>query len=155
MSTWLLDESLILQNIQADTKEEVLHVMASNMQKQGVVKESYVQAVIEREHHYATGLPTPGISVAIPHTDKEHVNRKGLSVGVLHQPVDFVIMGESERSTPVKLVFMLAVYESHPQLSLLQKLMGLFQNEEFLTYLASEPDKTKIITTLRNRLALD
>ncbi|PTM58465.1 PTS sugar transporter subunit IIA [Desmospora activa] len=155
MNTWLLDESMILQNIRANTKDEVLYLMASNMKRQGVVKESYIQAVIEREHHYATGLPTQGISVAIPHTDKEHVNRKGLSVGVLHEPVDFVIMGERKQSTPVKLVFMLAVDESHPQLFLLQKLMGLFQDEELLTYLASEPDKTKIIATLRNTLALD
>ncbi|GGE08349.1 PTS galactitol transporter subunit IIA [Marinithermofilum abyssi] len=152
MSTLYMDESLILQDIQVDTKEEVLQLMASTMQEQGVVKESYIQAVIDREHHYATGLPTQGLSVAIPHTDKEHVNRKSLSVGVLTEPVDFVIMGEDEQSTPVKLVFMLAMDESHAQLSLLQKLMGVFQDKELLAYLASERDKTKIIAALRDVL---
>ncbi|OYD06826.1 PTS sugar transporter subunit IIA [Paludifilum halophilum] len=154
MSTLLIDQSLILQNIKANTKEEVLTLMASNMREQGVVKESYIQAIIDREKIYPTGLPTQGVSVAIPHTDRVHVNKKSLSVGVLTEPVHFVLMGEDDRTTPVKLVFMLAMDEDHAQLSLLQKLMSVFQNAECLSYLAAEEDKAKIIAMLNHALEL-
>ncbi|MDQ0207713.1 PTS sugar transporter subunit IIA [Alkalicoccobacillus murimartini] len=154
MTTLLINDSLILHDIQASSKEDALRQMAGNMLEQGVVKESYIDAIIERENNYATGLPTKGVAVAIPHTDREHVLQKSLSVGVLKEPVDFVIMGESEQTVPVKLIFMLAMDENHAQLSLLQKLMGIFQDEERLLYLARETDKQKLIDTLQSSLDL-
>ena len=152
MTTLHFDQSLISQNITASTKEEVLRYMAERMHEQGVVKESYIEAIIEREHNYATGLPTNGVAVAIPHTDREHVLKKSLSVGVLKEPVDFVIMGESEQTVPVKLVFMLAMDENHAQLKLLQKLMSIFQNEQLLLSLANETSKEQLIETLSKSL---
>ncbi|MFZ3576997.1 PTS sugar transporter subunit IIA [Virgibacillus sp. DJP39] len=144
MSELFFDESIILLEIEGDTKDDVLSEMSSNLYDKGLVKESFGAAVIARENEFATGLPTRGVSVAIPHTDVEHVNKKTISVAILEKPVDFGIMGDAEAVTPVKIVFMLAMDEAHSQLSLLQKLMQVFQNEETLNYLASEKSKTNI-----------
>lgn len=154
MTTVFIDESLVLHDIQASSKEDALRQMANNMLEQGIVKNSYVEAIIERENNYATGLPTKGVPVAIPHTDREHVIQKSISIGVLKDPVDFVIMGESDQTVPVKLIFMLAMDENHTQLSLLQKLMSVFQDEQRLLYLAGEKDKSKLIDALRISLDL-
>ncbi|PXW86726.1 PTS system IIA component (Gat family) [Streptohalobacillus salinus] len=143
MSNLNFDESLILKDIEARTKEEVIGMMANNLIEKKLVKESYRNAVIQREQDFATGLPTAGVSVAIPHTDIEHVNQKAISIGILKEPVLFEIMGDSE-TTPVKLVFMLAMDEEHSQLELLQRLMQIFQDADFLMYLSNETDKTKI-----------
>jgi galactitol PTS system EIIA component len=148
----LFDETLILKDIEANSCEETLKIMASNLCKLGIVKESYINAVIEREKTYATGLPTNGCSVAIPHTDIEHVNKKAISLGILKAPVEFGIMGEDSVKTPVKLVFMLAMDQNHSQLELLQNLMQVFQNEKILTTLSTEDSKTKIKDILLNQL---
>ncbi|WP_224768244.1 PTS sugar transporter subunit IIA [Metabacillus idriensis] len=147
-----LDETLIMTDIEGNSNVEVLELMAKNLCDQGLVKESYIEAVIDREKKFATGLPTNGCSVAIPHTDIQHVNRKAISVGVLKNSVEFGIMGEESATTPVKLVFMLAMDQQHSQLALLQNLMQVFHDETILNKLASESSKTRIKDLLLNQL---
>ena len=148
MSDLYFNESIILLDLEGTTKEDILSAMAKNLEEKGLVKETFKDAVIAREKEYATGLPTHGVSVAIPHTDPEHVNKKTISVAVLKEPVEFGVMGDPDETTPVKLVFMLAMDEADSQLSLLQGLMKIFQDEKTLQFLANEKDKTKIIDLL-------
>ncbi|MEC5423076.1 PTS sugar transporter subunit IIA [Virgibacillus sp. C22-A2] len=152
MSDLFFDESIILLDLEGNTKEEVLTKMGNNLVEKDLVKSSFINAIIAREGEFATGLPTAGVSVAIPHTDVEHVNRKTISVAVLKDPVDFGIMGDDEATTPVKLVFMLAMDKAHDQLALLQRLMQIFQDEDTLNYLANEKSGTAIKNLLASKL---
>ena len=155
MSELFFNESIILLDLEGKTKEEILGTMATNLEGKGLVKKSFKNAVIAREQEYATGLPTMGVSVAIPHTDPEHVIKEAISVAVLKEPVDFGVMGgDSSETTPVKLVFMMAMDEADSQLGFLQKLMQIFQDEEVLLLLANEKDETKIVELLANKLEL-
>lgn len=155
MSKINFNESLILTGVEAKSNMEVLECMATNLCKQGMVKESYKQAIKDRENNFATGLPTASVGVAIPHTDIEHVNQAAISVGVLKEEVNFGIMGEEESTVPVKVVFMLAMKESHAQLELLQKLMQIFQDESALTTLATAASKTVIKELVSAKLGLE
>lgn len=76
MSDCFLDESVILSDIEAKTKEQALEIVAQNLVDQNLVKRSFIPAIVQREAEYPTGLPTNGVSVAIPHTDIKHVKRK-------------------------------------------------------------------------------
>lgn len=150
-----IDETLIFTGLDGNTREDILSAMADNLHAHGYVKESYKNAVIQREQRFATGLPTAGCGVAIPHTDIEHVNRAAISIAVLKEDVDFVIMGEEAECVPVKLVFMLAVKEQHSQLEMLQQLMAIFQDHEALDYLVGVADKTKIRAFIIKKLGLE
>lgn len=152
MGNVFFDESVILLDVEGNSRDEVLAAIGENLVEKSLVKESFVPAIIKREREFATGLPTAGVSVAIPHTDVEHVNSKAISVAVLKNPVDFVIMGDDSETTPVQIVFMLAMDEAHSQLSLLQRLMQVFQEEDTLKYLLSQKDKTKIKSLLEEKL---
>jgi galactitol PTS system EIIA component len=152
MSDLYFNESNILLDLEGNTKEDVLHAMAKNLVEKGLVKESFTEAIIAREQEYATGLPTLGVSVAIPHTDIEHVREKTISVAVLKEPVDFGVMGDPTETTPVKLVFMLAMDETDSQLSLLTRLMQIFQDEAILLQLANVEDKSEILNLLATKL---
>lgn len=154
MSGIFLDESIILLDLEATTKEEVLTVMGKNLQESGLVEESFTKAIIARESAFATGLPTKGVSVAIPHTDVEHVKQKAISVAILKDPVGFGVMGDEETMTPVKIIFMLAMDRADDQLTLLQSLMQIFQDEATLNYLANEDNKSNIKSLLAKKLDL-
>ena len=148
-------ESLILREIKADNQEDVLRLMAGHLFEQGYVKESFSEAVIEREKTYATGLPTVGFSVAIPHTDIEHVLKKAVCIGILEDPVSFGIMGEHDAFTSVKIVFMLAMNQKDSQLDILQRLMMLFQDDSLMKQLASETKGSKIADILLEKLIVE
>lgn len=146
------DEDLIIREAVAKSNEDIIEQMAEKLYEKGLVKKTYIDAVIEREHHFATGLPTNGYSVAIPHTDVEHVNKKSISLAILKDSVDFGVMGEETATTPVKLVFMLAMDQKHSQLELLKKLMSIFSNPETLQTIVKEECKTNIKELVLNLL---
>lgn len=156
MSGIYFDESIISVDLEATSSEDVLRSMGRNLYDKNLVKETFTQAIIDREDEFATGLPTSGVSVAIPHTDTEHVNAKTISVATLKEPVDFGVMGGGpDETTPVKVVFLLAMNDSSHQLSLLQQLMQVFQDEKTLMTLANEKDASHIKRILREKLSLD
>ncbi|MBA4603876.1 PTS sugar transporter subunit IIA [Thermoactinomyces sp. AMNI-1] len=154
MSKLFFDESVIFLNLEGDTAEKVLRIMSANLVEKGLVKKSFIPAILKREREFATGLPTGSVPVAIPHTDVEHVKQKSISVAVLKNPVDFVVMGEESKTIAVRLVFMLAMDEAHSQLTFLQKLMQIFQEEEILKKIAEAKDKTFIRRLLEEKLNL-
>lgn len=144
MSELYFGEEVILINLEAADFTEVLQKMGANLAKHHYVKDSFIPAIIEREKEFATGLPTASVSVAIPHTDAIHVNQKTISIATLKKPVDFVIMGEDKETTPVQIVFMLAMDEPHSQLKLLQDLMKIFQEGTFLDQLLQTDNAKEI-----------
>ncbi|WP_152655411.1 PTS sugar transporter subunit IIA [Oceanobacillus sp. CFH 90083] len=154
MSELRFDEEVILLNLEAADYTEVLQQMGENLVKHHYVKESFIPAIIEREQEFATGLPTAGVSVAIPHTDAVHVNQKTISIATLKNPVDFVIMGEESETTPVQIVFMLAMDEPHSQLKLLQNLMKIFQEDTFLEQLLLSESVTEMLHQAADKLHL-
>lgn len=154
-TTMRLDESTILLDINATDKESVLKQMSDNLVREGLVKTSFVDAIIARENEYPTGLPTAGVAVAIPHTDVEHVNEKTISIGRLKEPVPFGMMGgDLSEQVQVKVVFMLAMKEAHAQLTLLQQLMQLFQNESKLMQIVNASSKEEVKLLIDDSLEL-
>ncbi len=83
--------------------------MAMSLQKSGCVKPSYLQAVVERERDYPTGVQLEGpINVALAHAGLEHVLKNGIVLGILSKSVPFYKMNEPQNLIPVQIVFMLA-----------------------------------------------
>ncbi|MBP2100509.1 PTS sugar transporter subunit IIA [Enterococcus rivorum] len=130
-------------------KQELLTKMSSVLISEGFVKESYQEAVIAREEEFPTGLPTKGISVAIPHTDSIHVKREGVLVGVLERPITFEVMASRQEYVEVEIVFMLAIKEPNNQVLMLQKLISLCQNETDLMMIKAGEELEKIDQLLR------
>jgi len=144
-------KELVVLDIPAKTNLEVLDVMAARLFAEGMVKDSYAEAVKAREKVYATGLELPEMSIAIPHTDAIHVNTPALCLGILREPVSFGAMGMADQWVNAKVVFMLSIKEPHAQLKVLQSLMKVFQTEGRLTALAScktEEEAAKMLVEL-------
>lgn len=131
-------------------QEDLLTSMSHILWKYGFVKSTYQEAVIAREKIFPTGLPTKGINVAIPHTDSEHVLKEGILVGTLETPVTFGMMATEDEFVEVELVFMLAIKDPNEQLSMLQKLMILCQDEENLRLLKKGLESKKVKELLQS-----
>ncbi len=148
---WIKPE-LVLLDLKADDSQAVIEALGNLLYHYGYVKETYVQAVIDREKVFATGLPTPEIKVAIPHTDVDHVMKNGIAVGLLSKPVTFGEMGNPDRSVDVEVVCCLAVKQSESLVSLLQNLVAMIQDSDFLRQLLTEKSANKVANIINNRL---
>lgn len=150
-----LENELILLDIKAENQFELLEKVADNLYQLGYVKESYKNAVIEREKVFATGLPTLMGGVAIPHTDIQHVEKPAISIARLEKPVKFIIMGDDSATVDVDLIFMLAMKEEHAQLELLQSLMGILQDEKALGFIKKATNQDDIRVFVSEKLKMN
>lgn len=145
----LLDRDLILPKVNAVDAADIIRTLASRLEGKGLVKESFIDAVLAREEVYPTGLPTNGVFVAIPHADPAHVNgRSAIALATLNQPVTFRTMGDPTQQVDVEIVVMLAIHNPDEHIKLLKSLMKLFVDQELLLRLVAVESQDEIIGLL-------
>jgi PTS system galactitol-specific IIA component len=151
----LLNPELIKMDMEAKNKEEVIKELANLLISKGYVKESYLEAILERERAFPTGLPTDGVGVAIPHADIKHVLKPGIAIAILKNAVKFNVMGNPDEEVNVKLVFMLAIKEPNMQINLLKNLVTIFQDKKLLLMLTNISNKNSVISLLNSAINMD
>jgi PTS system galactitol-specific IIA component len=145
----LLEEKLIYFDVEADNRENLLVELAGKLYEKGYVKNTYANAILEREKQYPTGLPTKIVKIAVPHTDIEHVNKPCVLIAGLKKPVDFKDMGNGKDDIAVELVFMLSVNKPKEHLIVLQQIIGLFSDEETLMKIKNARCPKSMIEVIR------
>lgn len=130
----LLQPESVLLNCEFATAEEVITAIGNKLYDSGFVKESFVNAAIEREKKLPTGLPLGGgINAAIPHTEIEHVIKPALGMATLINEVNFRNMVSPDELVPVRLVFLLALEQPKAQIEMLQEVAGVLQNPDLVS----------------------
>ncbi|MGE8203743.1 PTS sugar transporter subunit IIA [Heyndrickxia sp. NPDC080065] len=143
-----LDENIVCLNVNAETKEEVITTLFNKLKENNYVKDSFIEAILEREKVYPTGLPLASMGVAIPHTDPEHVLNPTIGVAVLNHPVKFHMMGSVETIIDADIVLVLAISEPSKQIVMLERLMGVFQNDKAMLSIKNASSKKAVIDIL-------
>jgi PTS system galactitol-specific IIA component len=152
-SNVVLYEDLILLHPEASTKEEVIASLSNQLLRFGHVKDTFYEAVLKREEHFPTGLPTSQYGVAIPHTDIEHINQTGIAVAILDQSIPFQVMGSSEQMVDVHLVFLLAISDPNNQILVLQNLMEVFQDDLLLEKLKKVTSRKEVVDLIQSKFS--
>lgn len=149
-----LSPEAIALNVPANTREEVIRLLAAKLEQLGYVRPTYAEAVIAREAKLPTGLPLGReINVAVPHTDPEHVLKPGIALATLARPVDFANMEDPQEAVPVGLVFMLALNHKDRQIEMLQAVMETIQSPEDVDALMAARSAEEALAILRGGAA--
>lgn len=149
----MLKEEYVQTNLECANKEELIKTMAEVFIKDGVVKDSYVGAVLAREKEFPTGLPAVAFDIAIPHAEARHSNRFGLTIGILKRPVEFQQMGAPDITLHAEMIFMIAVDNPKRQLDLLSSLVKLLQNKKMLLKIKNAASKKEIAMLVNENLS--
>ncbi|GEM01633.1 PTS system, galactitol-specific IIA component [Halolactibacillus halophilus] len=142
-------EIIILQQENLSSKEAVLTELAQCFKAEDLVTDQFMDGVLNREQNFPTGLIVNDIGIAIPHTDSDKVKQSQIGFMSLKEPVAFQAMDGSDKTVPVRLVFMLGLKESHEQLDILSKLMDLIQKQSVLEALLSCTNKADYFSIIR------
>ncbi|MFT9494132.1 PTS sugar transporter subunit IIA [Anaerosolibacter sp.] len=152
MTKFFFDERVVHIGLSAMDDKEVLKKMADELQYAGYVKDSFSQAIIQREKIFATGLPLEVYGVAIPHTDPHHVETEMISIATLKEPISFGVMGNPDEKVAVSIVFMLAMEDSSAQLQLLATLMCIIQDTSILKKIYEAQSPKDLVALLSTRM---
>ena len=146
----MIDLDLVLLNMEAKTWRDVIRSLGKLMEDKDYVKDSYINAVIEREEELPTCLNIDSFYVAIPHTDSNHVNKSNIAIATLKSPVEFREMINPDGKINVQLVFLLAVKDPKEQVTLLKSLMSVFKNKELLIKIRYAKNKSEVAQLLKD-----
>lgn len=113
----------------ADTWEEAIRLCGTEITKYGYAGQDFVEACVDREKEYPTGLPAV-VPVAIPHSKVDSISENTICFLRLDEPVRFYRMDDAEEYCDTKLIFNLAIKGAEDHMRFLQKLMQFVMNEE-------------------------
>ncbi|KXO92276.1 hypothetical protein AXK56_04140 [Tsukamurella pulmonis] len=122
-----------LLDFTAEDPATVIRAVGAVLNDAGTVTPDYVEAMLDRETQYPTGLATEPVAIAVPHaTAGDAVLHSSIGFARLSPPVAFAEMGTSDgRTVDVGFVFALAVSPDE-HLGTLTSLLRLAQEESDL-----------------------
>ncbi len=145
----LLEPQGVLLSANVADSTEIIRLLGNELYKTGYVKESFIEAAIERESRLPTGLPLGGaFNAAIPHTDIEHVYKPALALATLAHPVPFQNMAVPAETVPVSLVFLLALEQPKAQIEMLQEIASVLQAPDVVTALMNAKTYDEVVAAL-------
>lgn len=130
----LYKKDLILQS-EAQTQEEVFKEVGEFLLSKDLVTDEFVDAIIERESNYPTGLDLAPVAenlpnVAIPHTETEYCKTKAVVFVKLNSELTFHNMISPDDELKVSYLFCIINDEKTNQTNVLSGLMAFMTNEE-------------------------
>lgn len=146
-----LKEELIFPRLEATNSKEVFEQVGGEFIKEGFCKDSYIDALVNRESEFPTGIDVDGFGIAIPHTDVSHVNKAGIAIATLEKPVKFIQMGTDDEEVDAKVIFMLAVDDPKKHLELLQNILAVLQDKDVLNKLSNADKCIEIINIVKEK----
>ena len=144
----LFSEELIFIEGAKDS-DEIFRKIGKKLIEKGLVKDSFIDAVINREKDYPTGLDLSVVdngipNIAIPHTESEHCNLKKVVVVKLKNEIIFNNMISPDNKLKVKFLFMILNNEKGEQSNILASLMDFFTKKENISRLSELCDTSEI-----------
>lgn len=145
----VMKKDLILLDLEATSKEEVIRELIELIAKEGVLesKEEFYRAVMAREKLSPTGLEE---GLATPHGKSKVVKRPVVAMAKLKTPIK---EWESiDEANEVDTVFLLGIPESEAgttHIEILTKLTTLFIDDEFVKSLKNTKSKEEIVELLK------
>jgi len=140
---------LSIAQLSAASSEDVIRALAAALFAAGHVKASFENAALARERRSPTGLPFPGVAVALPHAEPDHVVSPAIAMASLVRPVTFRQMGNPAVKLEVSLVVMPALTAKEQAASELSRLIHVLQDEELRQKLVAAADNATLAAMLR------
>ena len=147
----IISKDLIFLGLDANDQWVALKTLAERLLEKGLVREGFLDSLLQREAAYPTGLPT-AVPVALSHTDAQFVIQSALAVGVLQQPVSFHEMGTPDREVMVEIVFLLAIDDPKAQVATLQRFSSLLKDPVALQTIRDAQDPAQCAAYLQKSL---
>ena len=147
----LFKPELVFFDIEADDANALFDALYERLREAGYVRESWPDAIRERERDYPTGLLTPTAAVAIPHVDPAHIERPYIAVIKPPRPVTFEFMAGMGDPVPAELIVNLGITRDGGQVQVLQELMNLFQDEDAVADIMAQTTGEGMVSAIAGR----
>ena len=137
--------------IDCKDQENLFSFLNEQLLERGMVKETFYNALKEREKKFPTGIIDDPFNIALPHVDSEHVKTNALIVCKLSNEILFHRMDKIDEEIPVKMVFLLLIKNEKMHVEALMNLTKIWMDKEFMKELLILKDKNEFVKKLEER----
>ena len=149
VDTSLFKPERVFFDFDATDREDFFKKLGAELSSRGYIKDTWFDAIMEREANYPTGLGCPAINVAIPHVDPEHLAKPYIAVIKPKNPVVFEPMGGMGDPGPAELIGNLGLLaHAEGQVFILQALMGIFMDEASCAEILAQDTPESMVETM-------
>lgn len=106
-------------------RNELLTQLSETLKADGLVKESFIGGLLARESEFPTGIFMETHSMAIPHTEFEHVNKTGFAIGINKAGVTFQRTDDPDEEVVPEIIVMMAIDPTCEKVAIIQSLFAL------------------------------
>ena len=137
--------------IDCKDQENLFSFLNEQLLERGMVKDTFYNALKEREKEFPTGIIDDPFNIALPHVDSEHVKTNALIVCKLSNEILFHRMDKIDEDIPVKMVFLLLIKNEKMHVEALMNLTKIWMDKEFMKELLILKDKNEFVKKLEER----
>ena len=153
MQADFIKEEIVKCPLAAESAQDAILKLGKLLLEAGYIKAEYIEAVMEREKNFPTGIALAGAAIAIPHATPEGmVLKDGIATARLANKVTFGSMEDPDDTVEAELVFMLSVKDPGKHLDVLNALFTTFQNEAVVDNLLQAKDAQEIYRIMQENL---
>ena len=147
-----LERELIWLNQPSEHRNTLFNRVSDVLLAQGVVHESYREALLLREQNHPTAMQLENMGVAIPHVDVEHIRQEKLVVVTSPQGITFHQAEDPDLTMKVNVIFFLLLKGKDDHLEFLMKLIALFQKTEQMNKILHASSSEDVLQLLAKHL---
>ena len=151
--TSLFKPELVFFDFEATTRDEFFSELGRRLDAQGYLKETWYEAVTARERAYPTGLQTPTLAIAIPHTDPQYLKRPYIAVVKPRRPIEFEAMAGIGDPVEASLIINLGVLRDGGQVEVLQTLMNVFMDDAAAAKIMAQTTPEGMVSAITEHFA--
>lgn len=126
IDTTLLKPELVFLDFEATDRLDFFQKLGAELTKRGYVKDTWLDAILEREKNYPTGLACPAISVALPHVDPQHLLKPYIAIVKPTHTIRFDGMAGSGDVDAQLIINLGVMAHDEEQVGVLQAFLGIF-----------------------------
>ena len=150
----LFKPELVFFDFEAADRFDFFKQMEASLKEMGYIKDSWYDAIVEREKNFATGLQFETIAVALPHVDPEHLIKPYIAVIKPKKPIVFEGMAGIGGEIPAELIVNLGLTDhAEGQVAVLQALMGVFLEADAVKDIMAQDAPEGMVATMRRLCA--
>lgn len=150
----LFKPELMFFGVETHDRISLFKYLEASLNEMGYIKDSWYDAIVEREKSFATGLQFETIAVALPHVDPEHLIKPYIAVIKPKKPIVFEGMAGIGGEIPAELIVNLGLTEhAEGQVAVLQALMGVFLEADAVKDIMAQDTPEGMVATMRRLCA--
>ncbi len=152
VDTALFKPELTFIDFEARDRFDLFARLGERLAPAGYIRDGWLDAILERERRYPTGLDCGPIRVAIPHVEPRHIARPYIAVIRPARPIEFEGMAGLPAVQAELIVNLGLQGHEDSQVKALQALMGLFADTAAVRDISRQTTPDGLLSALLRRI---